>query len=85
MELRDRKRSVDLNKLSVEQAEEISNQLGEKIKQICDKACEEANRLLTIYSMTAKMQIVVQPVEIIQEEKPVEVTKKKRGRPKKQP
>jgi hypothetical protein len=59
MQLKDRERKLDINLLSPEQADVVATQLGEKIKQICDKAVEEANTLLNIYGMQAKMQIFI--------------------------
>ena len=55
-----RERKLDINKLSPEQVDVVSKQIGEKIKQICDKASEEANRLLNVYGMQAKMQIFIE-------------------------
>jgi hypothetical protein len=59
MELK-RERKLDINKLSPEQVDVVSKQIGEKIKQICDKAAEEANTLLNVYGMKAKMQIFIE-------------------------
>jgi hypothetical protein len=55
----DRERKVDLSKMSKEQVDNISAQLGERIRQICDKAVEEANRLCAVYGLRTKMQIVI--------------------------
>lgn len=55
----DRERKVDIDKLTPEQADEISAQLGSKVREINDKAIGEVNQLLNIYGMEAKMSIVI--------------------------
>lgn len=83
MELRERERKVDLNSMSTDQVDEISAQLGDKVREICDEAVAKANRLLNIYGMSAKMQIVLDHPDLKKESKVQEAPKKKRGRPKK--
>jgi hypothetical protein len=53
----ERKRQIDPEKLSDEQIQQLSDQIGGKLREICDKACEEANRILSVYNMKARMQI----------------------------
>jgi hypothetical protein len=53
----ERKRQIDPEKLSDEQIQQLSDQIGGKLREICDKACEEANRILSVYNMQARMQI----------------------------
>jgi hypothetical protein len=65
MELKDRQRKLDITNLPEEQVDIISKQIGEKIRQICDKACKEANGILGVYGMTAKMQILVEHPDLI--------------------
>lgn len=55
----DRERKVNVEQLTLEQADLLSVQLGEKVKEINDKAIAEANRILNIYGMEAKMAIVI--------------------------
>ena len=55
----ERVRSVDVSRLTPEDADRLSVQIGEKVRQICDQAVENANRLLNIYGMEAKMQFAV--------------------------
>lgn len=62
MNLTDRKRSIDINKLNQEQADELGNQIGEKVRIICDEAVEKANKILNIYGMKAQMQIVIKGI-----------------------
>lgn len=87
MELKDRERKLDITKLPGEQVDIISKQIGEKIRQICDKACKEANGILGVYGMTAKMQILIEHPDLIKQAlQPAMVAgpkPKKRGRPRK--
>ena len=68
-----RERKLDINNMPPEQVDAISKQLGDRIREICDKAVEEANRLLNVYGMSAKMQIVIDHPDL----------KKENGTPKK--
>lgn len=83
--LENRKRSFNINSLTQAQAEQLSQDIGAKVREIAEKACAEANKILNIYSMTAKMQIVLEGVEDPEaKETPQPENKaKKRGRPKK--
>lgn len=83
MELKERERKVDISKMSQEQVESISQQVGDKVRQICDEACEKANKILNIYGMNAKMQIVIDHPGLTEEKPAQEAPKRKRGRPKK--
>ncbi|NJO48243.1 MAG: hypothetical protein HC840_00845 [Leptolyngbyaceae cyanobacterium RM2_2_4] len=57
MELRDRERKVDISKLSTEAVDNLSTQIGDKVRQICDEAADKVNAILKIYGMSAKMAI----------------------------
>lgn len=61
--LKNRIRKVDMEKLTPEQAEELSNQIGAKLRELIDKTVEEANNFLKIYGMKAKMQVALEPLE----------------------
>jgi hypothetical protein len=76
MELKDRKRSFDINRLSAEEVDNLSKQIGDKVKQICDEAVEKANKILNVYGMSAKMQILMEHEAMKGAQKP----KAKRGR-----
>lgn len=80
--IQNRKRSFDINKLAAEEADRLSDEIGSKVRLICDEACEKANKILNIYGMNAKMQIVVEGIKQEAEKAP-EQPKKKRGRPRK--
>jgi len=62
-DLKDRKRSIDVNKLTEEQLVEIQTLLGDKIRKIVDIACEDANKLLNVYGLRTKMEIVLEEME----------------------
>lgn len=52
-----RRRKVDVSTMTLEQVDNISIQLGSKIKDICQEAVEKANKLLSVYGLSAKMAI----------------------------
>jgi hypothetical protein len=58
-----RERKVDVNKLTTEQADLLSQEIGNKIRKIVDEACETCNNFLQIYGLQTKMQIVIEPKE----------------------
>lgn len=80
MELKDRKRSFDINKLSISEAEALSTQIGDKVRNIVDEAAEKAKALLAVYGMSAKFSIIITDLD----GKPLETSKRKPGRPRKQ-
>lgn len=59
MELKDRERKVDVKALSSEQADQLSEQIGTKVREICDEAAGRINSILAIYGMSAKLQIAI--------------------------
>jgi hypothetical protein len=80
METEKRKRSLDINKLSPQDAERISDAIGLEVRKICDDAVAKANELLNIYGMKALMQIAVVGIDENSEQ---EAPKRKRQRSKK--
>jgi uncharacterized protein YbcI len=52
---RKRVRKVDVNQMSVEQADKISEAIGKELAKIFDDANEKANELLTIYGLETKL------------------------------
>lgn len=80
----ERERKMNLEKLSPEQADQVSAQLGEKIKEINDKAIAEINRFLNIYGMEAKTQIVVGKLGEFEAKTAKKASKPKKTRKKKQ-
>lgn len=79
MELKDRKRSFDINKLSTEAADALSEQIGVKVRGICDEAAQKVNAILSVYGMSAKIAIAFDELPGKEAEKP----KKKPGKPRK--
>ena len=57
----ERKRKVDVEK--IENLDEITEKITNKVTSITDKAVEEVNKLLNIYGMEAKMQIAISTKE----------------------
>lgn len=65
MDLKDRKREFNIDNMTPEEVEKLSIQIGGKIRDLVDKAVESANRILSIYGMKCKMQIVIDEPEKI--------------------
>lgn len=57
---------VNIHELSAEHIDEISLNVGEQVRNICDQAIEDANKILSQYGLVAKMQIVVGHPEVKQ-------------------
>lgn len=53
---KNRKRQVDVEKLTSKQADELSEQLGVEIAKILDDASDKCNKLLNIYGMTVLLE-----------------------------
>jgi hypothetical protein len=78
-----RERKIDISKMTQAEVAVLEQQLGGRIREICDKACEDANRLLNVYGMAAKMQIVIDSPELKKTPVDAIAAPKKRGRPRK--
>ena len=63
MAAQDRVRKVDVNKMEAEQVDVVAQQVGDKVKDICDDACIKANNILKIYGLQAKMQFLLEPLD----------------------
>jgi hypothetical protein len=55
-----RTRKVDVETLSEEQLNNLMAQIGNKLVRMVDKTVEEANKMLAIYGMKSKMQLVLE-------------------------
>ena len=55
-----RTRKVDVENLSEEQLNNLMAQIGNKLVRMVDKTVEEANKMLAIYGMKSKMQLVLE-------------------------
>lgn len=51
----DRERSVDVEKMTVEEASVLQKQISAKLIQILENASNEANKFLNIYNMKVKI------------------------------
>jgi hypothetical protein len=78
-----RKRSFNIDKLTPEEADRIGADLGDKVRELVDQACEKANKLLNIYGMKVQMQFVIKGIDEELSKTVPDEAKKKRGRPKK--
>lgn len=61
--MRERKRNVDIQKIEDENLEDLSNKIGLKVNKMIDDAIAEVNKLLGVYGMEAKMEVVIQEKE----------------------
>ena len=68
-------RKVDLNNVDVEN---LSEQLGQRVREIVDEAALKCNKILNIYGMSVKIACAFDTLENMN--KKMEVPKKKRGR-----
>lgn len=57
MSILERERKIDINQLSQEQIDSLSQQVGDKIRQLCDETANKVNAILNIYGMSAKIAI----------------------------
>lgn len=57
--MQERVRKVDVNKLDKEQADLLSQQIGEKVIQIQKESLEKMNRILNVYGMAAELSIKI--------------------------
>ena len=57
MELQNREKKIDITKLDNDQLGNISAQIGEKVRAICDEAAIKVNAILNIYGASAKIAI----------------------------
>lgn len=58
-----RKRKVDINKLSAEQADRLSEQIGKEIAKIMDQANLNCNKLLGVYGLRTKISYEIVKIE----------------------
>lgn len=63
MKQQKRKKSIDINKLSMEEMNQISDKLGEDVRKLYDQACEKANKLLNAYGMKSQHQISISSLD----------------------
>lgn len=59
----ERERKVDVNKLTVEQADQLSMQIGKEISKIMDEANTNCNKLLGIYGLQTKISYEIVKID----------------------
>lgn len=76
-----RERKVDISKMTLEQADMLSKQIGEEMAKIMDEANRKCNEMLNIYGLQTQIHYQIVPLQP-KEAQVVEITKekKKRGR-----
>jgi hypothetical protein len=62
MTLAERRRKVDVEKLSIDEADQLSEQIGTRTREICDDAANKINAILNIYGLQAKIAIAIEPL-----------------------
>lgn len=83
MELSERVRKIDITKMTPDEVDNLSVQIGSKVRQICDEAADRINAILTVYGME-KAKIAIS-FGNLREERAAELkVPKKRGRKPKQ-
>lgn len=55
MEVKDRERKVDVEKLNLDQVDALSAQIGKEISKIMDEANLKCNQLLNIYGLQTQI------------------------------
>jgi len=67
----DRERKVDVNKMADADVENLSEQIGIRVREICDEAAAKVNALLAIYGIKpAKIAIKFDNLEPKNKKKP---------------
>lgn len=76
MELRDRERKIDVSKMPKEDVENLSIQIGDKCREICDDAALRINSILSIYGMSAKIAFEINKLQTKEVKKPKSPSKR---------
>ena len=63
VQLNNRERRVDVEKLEESQVDALSEQIGKRLQSLIDEAVNEANRIVKVYGLEAKMQFSIKPVQ----------------------
>lgn len=61
--MRERKRNVDIDKVDDANIEDLSNKIGQKVNKMIDDVIAEVNKLLGVYGMEAKMEVIIKEKE----------------------
>lgn len=60
------KKKINPIKLTNEEIDQLSIELGSKVREICDNAAERANKILSKYGMLAKIAISIEPAQVLE-------------------
>lgn len=61
--MEDRDRKVDVDSLTLERADELSKQIGDKVVQLQTEALEKINKVLNVYGMKAELSVSISKLE----------------------
>jgi len=62
-DLKKRERKVDVSKLTVDQADKLSEQIGKELSKIMDEANLKCNKLLNVYGLQTKISYDIVQIE----------------------
>jgi hypothetical protein len=57
--MNDRIRKVDVEKMSLDRADQLSKQIGDKVVGVQQEALEKINKILNIYGMEAQISVSI--------------------------
>ena len=60
----DRVKKVDVNQMSEEQIDVISQSLGEKVNEVLLKSKEDCEKLLSIYGLSLEVSFKISPIDL---------------------
>lgn len=61
--MEERARKVNVEELSLERADELSKQIGEKVIKLQKEALEKINKVLNVYGMKAEISVQISKIE----------------------
>lgn len=56
-------KQVNIEEMDQKEIDQLSITLGEKVRHLCDIACEKANKVLNPFGMNARMQFLIEPIK----------------------
>jgi len=59
----EKQRVVNLDRMSIEEADRIGDKIGIRIRAFIDDACDKANKLLNIYGLRIKVSFLIEKIE----------------------
>lgn len=52
-------KKIDIDQFTLSEADDLSEKLGSRVREICDRAAKKANKILNMYGMKAIMAIQI--------------------------